>query len=273
MLCLYTFMKAISFTTLLFTSGLLSAATSIISYDAGVTPTAGTTGAADPTSQGWTFFGGGNNFASGLDSTIGGWRITDGTTAATAFYQQVITTGQATDLTTNGWVATWNNTLNHDAVSTAGGGVDNYYNSSRQNNNQLWLSIGSNGYLLTHGVDANGDFTLSDGTNTFTITTANNQMSEELGTGAPLVNQYVTYTLSYDAVLNQATLTDSLGGNHGVIANSGALPGGDRLIWGATSGAGQGSTTWNSLDLSVVPEPSALLLGSISLLMLLRRRR
>lgn len=266
-------MIAKSLTILVFTSGLVSATTSIISYNSGVSPTAGTTGAADPITQGWSFFGGNNNFASGLDSTIGGWRITDGSSSASAFYQQTLNTAQVNDMTINDWVVTWTNTLNHDAVSTAGGGVDDYYNTSRQTNNQLWLSFASNGYLLTHGVDANGDFTLSDATNIFTITTANNQMSEEIGSGSPLVKQYVTYTLSYDAGLNQATLTDNLGGSHGVIANSGALAGGDRLIWGATTGAGQGSTTWNSLDLSVIPEPSALALTLFSLTLLLRRHR
>jgi len=267
-------MKALILTAMFVSGGILSAATSIMSYTAGVAPTAGTTGAANPSSQGWNYYTGGvNTYAYGADSTIGGWRITDGTAQQYAFYDKALTPTQVTDMATNGWVATWTNTINHDAVSSAGGGVDNYYNTSRQNNNQFWLSFGSSAYVLTHSVNANGDFTLFDGTNTFLITTTNNQMSEEIGAGAPIVNQYVTYTLSYDASLGQATLTDSLGGNHGVVASLAGQPGGDRLVWGATTSGGQGSTTWNSLDLSVIPEPSVFLLTSLSLLGLLRRRR
>jgi hypothetical protein len=266
-------MKPSLITALILSAPMLPAST-LLSYTAGVSPTAGTSGAADPTSQGWSFFGGGNNFAHGLDSNLGGWRITDGATSAAAFYERTLTTGQVSDMNTLGWTATWTNTMNHDAINIAGGGVDNYYNTSRQTNNQFWLSFGSVSYLFTHSVDANGDFTLSDGSSTFQITsTGSNQMAQELGTGAPQLNQYVTYTLSYDALLGQATLTDSLGGNHGVVAAGGALPGGDRLVWGATSGAGQGSTTWNSLDLSLVPEPSLSALGLISLLACCRRRR
>ncbi|NNC89405.1 MAG: hypothetical protein HKN82_13185 [Akkermansiaceae bacterium] len=249
-------------------------AATIASYDAGVSPTAGTTGAADPTTQGWASSGAtGNDFAYGADSTIGGWRITDGTGGAGFFYDHAITVAEVANMQTFGWTATWTNTINHDAVSAAGGGVDDYYNTARQTNNQFWLSYGATSYLLTHSVDANGDFTLSDGTNLFQITTANNQMSEELGAGAPLVNQYVTYTLDYDATAGQATLTDSLGNNHGVVASGGALPGGDRLVWGATSGAGQGSTTWNAVGLDAVPEPGVSILGALAGLVLLRRRR
>ena len=72
-----------------------------------------------------------------------------------------------------------------------------------------------------------------------------------------------------------AVLTSSLGGNFGTVStHSTYIPSTDRIVWGATSGSGQGGTVWNQLSVNtVVPEPAAALLGSIGIVLLLRRRR
>jgi len=226
----------------------------VVSYESGVDPTAGTTGAADPTTQGWVANSSGitmDPFAHGLDSTIGGWRITDGTSAVPFFYQHDLSAGEASDMTKLDWTATWTTAVNADAINQGGGGVDDYYKSvpSRQNNNAMWVEVaGEFFYVLTFFIDANQDIQLTDGTSTFQITTANNQLSEEIGAAAPLAN-YITFTLQ--SIGGVVTLSDSLGGSHGVVTSLG-LGTQDRVVWGATSGFGQGSTTWNALSVDTV---------------------
>jgi len=252
----------------------MAGASTVVNYTAGVAPTAGTTGAADPTTQGWTANGTPTGFSHGLDSTIGGWRITDGTSSSPWFYQHTISLADATAMASNDWAATWTTAVNADAVRNDGvpNGVDSYYDApdqSRQNDNAMWVEVsGQFRYILTFKVDANNDLILSDGTTDFQITTANNQLSQELGT---TVANYFTYTLT--SVSGVVSLTDSLGGNHGPISTSGAATQ-DRIIFGAYSSGGQGSTTWNAVNVDVVPEPSAaVLLGGLSLIGILRRRR
>lgn len=245
----------------------------ILSYESGVAASAGVAGSADPNSQGWTLTSGANSFLSGQDSMNGGWRITDGTTAGPAFYSQAITASDVTNMNSQGWVASWTTTVNADAISTAGGGVDNYYSSgSNQNNNAFWVEVaGSYQYVLTFRNNAAGDIFLNDGTSSFQITNTGNNLAQELGAGSKSAN-YITFQLAYDANTGNAILTDSLGGNHGVVSSSGAGSS-NRLVWGATSSAGQGSTTWNQLSLSSVPEPSSLSLFAFCGLGLLFRRR
>lgn len=254
---------------------LVANAASVANYSAGVSPTAGTTGASDPTTQSWTAIGGVTGFSHGLDSTIGGWRITDGTSSQPYFYQHTISGADAGLMASNDWTATWTTAVNADAVQNTGvpNGVDNFYaagGAGSQNNNAMWVELaGGAWYVLTFNVDGNNDIQINDGTNTFQITTANNQLSEELGTGAPFAN-YITFTLS--SVGGVASLTDSLGGNHGAVAAFGT-GGIDRVVFGAFSGSGFGSTTWNNIDVDVVPEPSSALLLGLASLALLRRRR
>ena len=257
---------AFLFIALPMSANIAAKASQIVGYDAGVAATAGTTGAADPTSQGWTANGGLTAFSHGMDSTNGGWRITDGTSGQPFFYQQNLSATDATDLQQRPWVATWTTTVNADAVQDTGvpNGVDNYYSSvpSRQNNNSLWLEVnGAFRYILRHETDANGDIFISDGTTDFQITNTGNNLSEELGTGAPSAN-YLSYALVYDALTDTAILTDSLGGIHGPIATDGVASQ-DRVVWGASSSGGQGSTTWNQLSVEIVPEPASLAIWSL----------
>lgn len=263
------------FLTAVLMAGVASAGI-VASYTTGVAPTAGTTGAADPATQGWTASTatpGGYNY--GADSTIGGWRITDGTSGGNFFYQLTLSGSDAANLGSQDWTATWTSAIHADAVSSSGvpNGVDDYYtppNESRQNNNAFWIeSAGNFRYILTYTIDANGDYVLTDGTSNFQITVAGNQQAQELGAGAPSVN-YVTYALA--SVGGTVTLTDSLGGNHGVVASSAGSQ--DRVVWGATSSSGQGSTVWSGVSVDVIPEPSVIVLTLIGGLgMALRRKR
>ncbi|BDS08545.1 hypothetical protein NT6N_35850 [Oceaniferula spumae] len=254
------------------TSSLPMSAATVVNYSAGVAPTTGTTGASDPVTQGWSANGGATAFSHGLDSSNGGWRITDGTTQQPYFYQQAISVSDAAAMAAGDWSATWTMTVNADAVNSGGGGVDEYYaspNNGRQNNNAMWIEVSSSfRYILTYNVDANNDIQITDGTNTFQISTANNQLSQEIG--ASFAN-HVTYTLSSSGGV--VSLSDSLNGLHGVVATSGAATQ-DRVLWGATSSGGQGSTTWNSVNVQTVPEPtSSMLLGMAGVLLILRRKK
>jgi len=248
----------------------------VASYSSGVLPQAGVTGAANPTSQGWTGSGTMGNYNWGGDSTIGGWRITDGTSTAALFYQKGLSLDDSLAMTYNDWTATWTSALVADALSMAGGGVDNYYSGTpaRQNNNAMWVEVaGQFAYILTHKADAAGNVLLSDGTSNFQITTAGNQMAQEMGTGAPGDVNYITYTLS--SVGGVVSLSDSLGGSYGPVATyAGYTPSQNRIVWGAFSNAGMGSTAWNEILVTVVPEPaSAALFGLGALVLFLRRRQ
>lgn len=216
----------------------------VASYDAGVLPAAGVTGAANPTNQGWTpsvtTMGAYNH---GMDSSIGGWRITDGTSTANFFYQMTLSPTAAADMANYDWVATWTTALVADAVHLNGlpNGVDNYYSSTptRQNNNAMWVELaGQFAYVLIHKADASGNVVLSDGVSNFQITTAGNQMAQEIGAGAPGNVNYITYTLSSKGGV--VTLSDSLGGNFGpVVSYPGYTPSINRVVWGAFNNAGQ----------------------------------
>ena len=159
-------MKTSTTALLLLACALPATAALVASYDAGVAPTAGTTGAADPTTQGWTFTGvTNNNYAYGGDSTIGGWRVVDGTTTALANYSQAIGAGDLADMNTLGWVASCTVAISQDAVSKAGGGVENYYANDTRRNNALWVESASGAtdyaYVLSFASNATGKILFS----------------------------------------------------------------------------------------------------------------
>ena len=264
-------------TGVLLAASVTSSLAAVASYSSGVLPQAGITGAADPTAQGWVASTAApGNYNWGGDSPLGGWRITDGTSAGAFFYSTSLSSSDALALTSQDWTASWTVALGADAVSKAGGGVDDYYsgaNFARQNNNAFWLeTAGEFAYILIHKSDANGNVLLSDGTSDSQITTAGNQLAQEIGTGAPGNANYITFTLN--SVAGTVSLTDSLGGIHGAVAEyAGFTPTQDRVVWGAFSNAGQGSTVWNDIQVSVVPEPTAVaLLGLGALVCGLARR-
>lgn len=269
-------MKKLAAILLLIASVSVSFAATVASYSAGVLPGAGNTGAADPLTQGWTASTATpGDYNWGGDSTIGGWRITDGTTTAGFFYHKNMSIGDAQAMALGDWTARWTTALVADAISRTGGGVDNYYtaNYTRQTNNALWIEVaGQFAYVLSLESDASGNVVLSDSHTDFAITTEGNQMAQELGTGAPGNEHFITFTLN--SVGGVVTLSDSLGGNHGpVAAFTGIAPATDRVVWGAFSAPGQGSSVWNEVLVTVVPEPGSISLLALGAVAVLLRRR
>lgn len=251
----------------------------LLSYESGVAGAVGQAGAADPTSQGWSVNTAGSapDYSFGQDSGMGGWRITDGTSRDLYFYQRDLTSSQASLMQSQDWAANWTVGVNADAVGRPDiGTVNDYYSAvpGRQNNNVLWIEVANEYlYVLSYESDQAGNVFLNDGTNRFQITTGGNALSQDVGNQSPSVH-FVDYELRYDSQSGLASLTDSLGGEHGVVARSGNGAT-NRVVWGASSSAGQGSTTWNQLAINTVPEPSSALIfvmASAGSLFLRRRR-
>ena len=251
----------------------------LLSYESGVAGAVGQAGAADPTSQGWSVNTAGSapDYSLGQDSGMGGWRITDGTSRDHYFYQRDLTSSQASLMQSQDWAANWTVGVNADAVGRPDiGTVNDYYSAvpGRQNNNVLWIEVANEYlYVLSYESDQAGNVFLNDGTNRFQITTGGNALSQDVGNQSPSVH-FVDYELRYDSQSGLASLTDSLGGEHGVVARSGNGAT-NRVVWGASSSAGQGSTTWNQLAINTVPEPSSALIfvmASAGSLFLRRRR-
>ena len=255
--------------------GATQAALIVAQYASGVTAAAGQSGSADPTSQGWTWNGPAspNNYARGFDTGNGGWNITDGTKFEYAWYGYSISAANATLMKNNGWTNTWTVAVNADAMSAAGGGADNYYaapNNDRQIDNAMWVEL-DNGdtYLLNYKTDASNNVLISDGTTDYTVTGMG--LSQQLVTGSPSM-QYVTFTLISDGT--SATLTDSLGNNFGTVAKNAYVGTQNRAIFGAYSGATQGSTVWNNIALTTIPEPATFgMLLAFGAAAVIRRRR
>ena len=216
----------------------------VVTYDSGVLAQGGATGAADPTTQDWTFFVGDNGWLYGGDSTNGGWRISDGTSTGAAFYQKAIDPA----LMGGDWTATWTIASNGDIVN-ASAWLDNWISGaeSRQNNNAMWIEVvGVGRYILTVQ-SSSGVMQIHDGTTSWGIT--GHGFSQEDSPFAPgsstTVMDYVTFTLIYDASTGTATLYDGTT-SYGPIATNGTATQ-NRIVFGATSGAGNGSTTWNAI--------------------------
>lgn len=218
---------------------------------------------ADPTTQGWTQQKSAtNNFLGGFDAG-NGWRVVDATTTGSVFYEHALTDMDAIDAA-GGWSVSWISSMDSDAyhVGTQAVGVDNYFlppNQSRQGNSGIWVgNAGSYLYWLTFGADAAGNLTLSDGTTTHAITGGGSNSGYDV---------FKSFVLTYDGA-GTATLTvDSQSFN--IAARAAA--GGDRVIFGSATSAGQGSAVFSNI--TFVPEPSAALLGALGMLALLRRRR
>ncbi|QQL44944.1 PEP-CTERM sorting domain-containing protein [Sulfuriroseicoccus oceanibius] len=245
-------------------------AVTLASYDSGVAAQAGAAGAADPTSQGWSAVIGTNTYLVGQDTGNGGWNLSDGTNSGVVYYEHSLDAAATTEMA-NGWTLDFTVASDNDLFDTGGGSLDNWVTSSRQQAN-VWIENSTAGYfyLLTITHDpADGSVSIGDGTNTFLVGT--DLVSQQVGDGAPAMN-FIDFTLTYDAGTGTATLTDSEGGNN-AIASAGTGSS-DRLIFGTTSSGSLGSTTWNSVTLDSVPEPSsALLTGLGGLALILRRRK
>ncbi len=245
-----------------------ASAQTIVSYDSGVTAAIGQSGAADPTSQGWTYTGSGSGYSDGYDSGDGGYRTVDGTTTTVSWYQNDIAALDVTTLTSApGWTLDWTASIDSSALLEGGGGVTNYYlppNQSRVSSVAMWFELtGSYTYILEFETDASGNLFVNDGTTAHQITAGGSNNAYDT---------FYDYSLSFDG--SQATLSVD-GGSAINIASSAVDTGNNRVLFGSYSGTGQGSMVWNDVTLAAVPEPGsfALLAGVCGLAFAAIRRR
>lgn len=239
----------------------------ISSYDSGVLAAAGQSGAADPTTQGWSYTGAGSGYADGYDSGDGGYRTVDGTGSFASWYQSNLTAGDITALTTApGWTLDWTASIDSSALLEGGGGVTNYYlppNQSRVSSVAMWFEVtGSYTYILDFRTDSSGNLFINDGT-------TNHQITNTGGNNA--YDTFYDYSLAYDG--SQATL--SVNGGTAINISTSAISGSNRLLFGSYSGGGQGSVIWNNVQLSTVPEKSAFacIIGLFGFAAVMLRRR
>ncbi len=241
--------SGIAFGVILAAASSSAALVTIAEYDSGVTAAVGQSGAADPEDgagvSAWTKTGTVSAYSDGYDSGNGGWTIVDGTSGSPWNYQHNLSAAD-TALMAYGWTATFKVGVNADAVPAAGGGVNNYYTAvpSRQNNNIMIIqNVGDYSYILTFKNDGSGNVIVNDGTTDFNVNAVACQQH-----GGSDTMDYVTFTLTYDVATTTATLSDDKGSTLGAIATSGSASA-DRVVFGAGSSSGQGSTTWNTLEL------------------------
>lgn len=235
------------------------------SYDSGVVAAAGSAGAADPTTQGWTAspgIGPGTNaWAHAYDSGDGGWRTVDGTNSTNAYYQYDIAAGDASDMAF-GWTATWTLSMDSDAINGTGGFVDDYYlppNNDRQSSIYAWIeTVNSDSYVLAHKIDENSNLLIDDGT-------AIHQMT----TDGSAYDNFKTFTLNSDGT--SATLTL---GTTTVALNGHSFHAADRVVFGSGSTPLQGSAIWNQIGVTAtIPEPATMVLLGVGSLVAIRRKK
>ena len=234
----------------------------IASYDSGVTATAGASGAANPTTQGWTLNnpGGANNFKNPHDSGNGGWRTVDGTAVGPDFYSRTLSAGDVTELTTMPqWKITWTVAMDEDAIGSPSGFVDNYYlapNNSRQADIYVWIDVdNAYSFRINHTLNGSNQLILDDDT------------GNSFNTGLTITSfpKFITLSLLYNNDSGVATL--DYGAGTGAVSPVNSDPNLNRILFGATSTLDQGSAVWNELNLQAfVPEPRAYALAGIGLL-------
>ncbi len=234
----------------------------LASYDSGVAATAGAGGAANPLTQGWTSSGGSNVWADGYDSGQGGWRIVDGASTDHMWYGHALSAQDVSEMARYGWTLDFTLSLDSDARNSAGGFVSNYYlppNHERQNNQVMWIENESGGYryIVHFQTDEDSNLFAYDQTTWHQLTSDGSAYDDFKSMRIAFTDDIAT--LSFD---EQAF----------VLATSGT-PGAHRLVFGASSVAGQGSAIWNHVTLTTIPEPGTLVLLATALLALPGRRR
>ncbi|MBI9016382.1 MAG: PEP-CTERM sorting domain-containing protein [Phycisphaerae bacterium] len=233
-----------------------SYASILFQYDAGVNAQIGATGAADPTTQGWTKVAGGGQWNDAFDIGDGGWMIEDGTNRATTYYERTLTSGQQSVMASS-WTMTSTFSMLSDLTGQDGTFLDNWHQDNNNSSGMgFWIENGSAGYhyWIRFSVDADNLF-VYDGTNTHQLTTD--------GSGYDV---FKTYTINYDGT--DAVL--SVDGNDYALDSHG--PGSqDRFIFGLASSTMYGSAVFN--EVTVVPEPATIALLVMGGLTAIRRRR
>jgi len=219
----------------------------VVEYQSGIAAAAGVGGAADPTTQNWTYQGASSGYSDSYDSGDGGWRIVDATTFnPSLFFIQTLSTDQIYDLINKDWSIHYNVALDKDAIQRDGTSVVDYYlapNNSRQNNMSIIIRVaGYFHYHITWYLDASNQILIGN----------NNNISERYNTGYYLggINP-VPQFLNGSAIYNKSTNTLQLylDNNYLGDVSLSSSTAENRVYIGASSSSGQGSAIWNSFAL------------------------
>ncbi len=176
------------------------------------------------------------------------------------------------NVTVNGGELVWNN--NNGATQT--GAVNVGTGGTLSGSGVLGGAVTING-VLNPG-NSPGTMTFNDTLSLTSLATLNMEIFGTLAGEFDILSGIGTNTLIAGGILNFDTTgyTATLGDSFTVLANWAGLSGGFNSITGTDLGGGYSFDTSNLLvngTITVIPEPSAALLGGLGMLALLRRRR
>lgn len=211
-------------------------------------------GSADPTTEEFTFAGGGAGITTGPvtnDAGLDAWSVTDASANFGLYYQGFTPTERA-DLLANDFVAT--TTLRVVNASTSPAGALLF---------DVNLGLTKRRFLLYFGSNALGDLMINY--NDTTITTYGGS-----GSGYHTIRlQYDADLANADVYLDNNLVRSDYTGISGSTQNSNAN---GQVQFGSGSGAGQGRGNYNLISVAV-PEPASLVALGMGSLALLGRRR
>lgn len=218
----------------------------VTQYLSGISASTGSSGATDPTTQGWTYDGAGSGYSDAYDSGNGGWRTVDGTGLDLSQYYINLSTPQASDINNKDWQVDYRIAIDKDAIQENGTTVLNYYlapNNSRQNNIGIIVRTANTfNYALVCRIDSGNQIQFANFYNS----------AEIYGTGFYIggVNPFPKFldcSLRYNKITNIASIyvNNLYLGNISNGSNSTQ----NRVYFGCLTSTGQGSAIWNYMSL------------------------